>query len=181
MRTTTLQILSDGRLKSGYLGPPSTGEDNAMEVATRVVSILRTWGEVWGDPIRPATEEAGADIIAPGPSGELRLQITRVPRIQAFWRTISEEGHVSTTAAPEEFARQLLDAIRYKRDRYAPSVLACTMLVLDGSQQVAFDTPPVLNAFTRHHLQEAQASGFADIFLLGGFRFVNLLRPQATS
>lgn len=176
--TMTLRGLPDGTIQASVSGGATRGEENCATVANLVVILLNEWGESWGSPRIPHGTESGVDMIADGPRGQLRLQITRVPRSTAHWRNLGVDGHTSISATTDEFADELIEAIRQKAGRYPAPIRSTTMLVLDGQHSIGFDLPAVLSAFTRQHLAEAQASGFDNIFLLGTVRFVNLLRPQ---
>lgn len=180
-RTMFVRVDKRGAIATNYAGETSDGEGNVPEAARLVVLLLNEWHEGWSEPHRPVGHEGGADMIADGPLGRLNLQITRVPRDPALWRSAAREGRISRTAQPEEYAADLMNAIRHKADRYSLDVRQSTMLVLDGQRSMAFDCPPVLHAFTAAHLAEARQCGFDDIFLLGAVRFVNLLQPQELS
>jgi hypothetical protein len=171
----------DGRFRVGVSRDPTHGEDNCDVVAHLVVILLNEWGEGWTGLREPEGREEGADRIADGPLGRLRLQITRIPRSMEHWQALSVTGHAERTVSPDDLADEMIEAIRHKVARYSPQVRAATMLVLDGQNALGFDLPPVLHSFTKRHLAEAQASGFDDVFLLGTFRFINLLRPQQDS
>ncbi|HYV97820.1 MAG TPA: hypothetical protein VE967_10220 [Gemmatimonadaceae bacterium] len=177
----TLSGTANGRVRVGVSRDATHGEDNCPVVANLVVILLNEWGEGWSNLRTPDGSEDGADMIADGPRGRLRLQITRVPRSPEHWEALSVTGHAARTVAPDELADEMIDAIRHKVARYSPQVRATTMLILDGQNAIGFDLPGVLHSFTRRHITEALASGFDDVFLLGTFRFINLLRPQQDS
>ena len=177
----TLGGTADGRFRTSVSRDATHGEDNCADVARLVVILLNEWGEGWGDPRAPGGLEDGADVIADGPRGRLRLQITRVPRSPEHWQALSVAGHAARTSTADDFADEMIAAFRHKMARYSTEVRATTMLVLDGQNAIGFDLPAVLHFFTRRHLAEAQASGFDDVFVLGTVRFINLLRPQHDS
>jgi hypothetical protein len=169
--------LGQGRVEATYSGDRPTGEDNRHEIARTVVFFLREWGETWDDPFEPTGPEDGADMIATGPTGQLRLQITRVPWSTAYWECIGRTGHVASTGGPDAWAAELIEAIRGKREQYPGDVRTRTVLVLDGSRSLYYDLPPTLTSYRSHYLEEARGSGFEDIFLVGAVRFINLLHP----
>jgi hypothetical protein len=176
-----IRVTPDGRLHTSYSGETTKGEGNVEEVANLVVILLNEWGEGWSAPHRPTETESGEDMFAEGPRGRLSLQVTRVPHDPTQWKAVAEDGHTSRVAEPAEYANELIGAIRQKASKYSAEVKATAMLVLDGQRSIAFDTPPVLNAFSEAHLAEAMASGFGDVFLLGCVRFINLLVPHEDS
>lgn len=177
-RSMNFSINDSGEIETSYAGETSDGEGNVAEVANLVVILLNEWGEGWTALRSPDGAETGADMIADGPLGRLHLQVTRVPRDPTLWRKVATDGHVSRAATPEQYAFELIEAIRHKALRYSGEVRAKTVLVLDGQRSMAFDFPLVLHAFTRLHLTEAQSHGFDDVFLLGANNFINLLVPQ---
>ncbi|MBX9929154.1 MAG: hypothetical protein K2X99_09605 [Gemmatimonadaceae bacterium] len=178
IRTLTIGSDPAGMISASHSEQARPGEGNVQEVANLTVLVLNEWGEGWQPPTTPGDANPEIDAMAAGPRGTLRLQVTRVPNSSEYWRRLASEGHVATVQSPEDYAGQLIEAIRSKAARYSAATRSRVVLVLDGQGGIAFDTPPVLRAFTSCHLDEARASGFEDIFLVGVVRFINLLQPH---
>jgi hypothetical protein len=109
------------------------------------------------------------------------MQITQVPWDPKYWAQIAKQGHVSVIASPEDLAADLMEAIRGKSGRYSEQDRATLVLVLDATRHVVYDLPATLAAFRERCLEEARCAGFADIFLVGKVRFINLLNPPTGS
>lgn len=175
--TVGLRLTPQGGFLSTYLGEAQQGEDGTGDVARSVVRYLRARGEVWNDPTRPVGRENGVDAEAVGPTGKLRMQITRVPQDPRYFRDVAAAGHAERRATPEELAEALIEAIRMKAARIPPATRAEITLILDGSRYLGFDFGTTANAFHQCYVAEATEFGFDDILLLGTMRLLAMLAP----
>jgi hypothetical protein len=176
-RQILIRPASGNRFEVRYSGDRSTGEANGLEIASAVIYFLNESGEQWGAPRETEELDRGADMIAYGPAGKLRLQITRVPWNPELWAEIGRLGHAATVQSADEAAGDLITVIRAKAAKYSSVDRASLVLVLDGTRTPSYDLPPTLAAFRHLHLAEALETGFEDIFLVGLVRFINLLNP----
>lgn len=175
-----LRASADGRILSGYQGASLKGEQGTDEVARQVVAFLRARDEEWSDPTRPAGPEESVDWQSTGPTGVLRMQITRLPGTQAYYKEVALHGYAEHWARPLELAEQIVAAIRAKAKAIPPQYRSSITLVLDGSRLMGYDFGVTAMEFYRSHSEEASRYGFDDVLLLGSMRLLAILAPPPT-
>jgi hypothetical protein len=173
--TATLSVTPDGQLRTSYAGPAHRNEEGTDSPALILVGVLNRHGGQWSPPVSPQGPESGADFVSTGPTGTLRVQVTRVPRDQRHWRRIREGGRVASHVDRDRAARDLAEAIRHKSGRLATEVKRETVLVLDASSSFEHAFAPSLDVFDEKYAEECRDCGFAEVWVIGLFNMDRLL------
>lgn len=177
--SSVIRVLPSGEIETQYFGPRSTGEDGSPSVAALVVAALNAEGEEWGDPRPPMGPEQGVDSEAKGPSGMLRLQITRLPHTESFWKDLTTTGTATRVAGIGRVAEEIIEAIRAKAVRTPPDQRAGITLILDATRFFDFEMETMLREYYARFGIEAIAFGFEDILLVGTMQLRGLASPES--
>jgi len=146
-------------------GIKSEGEDLTLDTTEILVRRLNADDATWGKPKR-LPENDGDDCEAPDTRGRgyppLRVQVTRPKMPDGFWKGITAGSNVPPGTA-QEAARALLDAIENKR----PPKPGDVVLAINAIRTPWFIQTPIVEAFRRHHGQDARQVGFREIWVVG--------------
>ena len=163
---TSLSVGADGALRWSVLSRPPQGEAGTAHAARALVEYLNRRGQGWNLPTPPSGRESGVDQVATGPLGELRMQVTRVPTDEAYYRRLGHQGHVAASSTIGELAEDLIAGIRHKAHRGQESLNVDRTLVLDAESSIAHGLLQVLDEFDMQYHAEAAAAGFREIWLV---------------
>jgi hypothetical protein len=157
-----------GTVRWSVQSRPPRGEEGAQYVAMELVAFLNRRGQEWSEPNRPEGLESGIDQLARGPLGELRMQVTRVPTDEAYFRALERRGRAGGEVPVWELADHLMEAIRHKATAGQESINKGVILLLDAQPSLAHGLLPVLDDFDTRHQAEATRAGFHEIWLVTG-------------
>jgi hypothetical protein len=173
--TLVLRVTESGGLNASYVGDAPSNEQDAGFAARNLVGLLNRRGANWSVPIEPAGPEAGVDFESRDGSSVLRLQVTRVPYDQSYWKALRREKVVSRDVDVQRAAADLALAIRAKSQKLAPDIKTRVTLLLDARFSPEHALVDTLNAFDEAHASELQSCGFAEVWVFGVFRTDRLL------
>jgi hypothetical protein len=146
-------------------GKKSEGEDLTLETAEILVRRLNAGGATWGKP-KQLPQNEGDDCEAPDTRGRrypfLRVQVTRPKMPDGFWEGIVAGPNVPPRPT-QEAARALWDAIENKRPPKPENVV----LAINAIRTPWFIQTSIVEAFRRHHGQDARQVGFREIWVVG--------------
>lgn len=166
-----------GTIRWSVQSRPPQGEAGAGYPALAVVAYLRLQGHHWSDPKPPQGREEGVDWISEGAVDLLRMQVTRVPSGEEYYRELGTLGFAGGESTAEQLADHLMEAIRHKAPPGQESLNRGRTLVLDAQNSLAHGLPFVLDNFDTRHHREAVATGFDEIWLVCGWDQVHRLAP----
>lgn len=163
---SSLEIGPEGTLRWSIQARPPQGEAGAKYPAIVLIDYLNRRGHSWSAPESPRGLEFGIDYVARGPLGELKMQVTRVPTDEEYYRNLGKVGYVSAESTIQDLADDLMAAIRHKSPLGREALNEGITLLLDAQYNPAYGFVQVLDDFDVRHQAEAIASGFREIWLV---------------
>jgi len=168
---SSLSLGTEGRLRWSVGARPPQGEEGATYPAIVLVAYLNRRGQDWSDPELPSGPESGVDFVARGPLGELRMQVTRVPTGEGYYRSLGKFGRAGAESSIQELADELMAAIRHKAQPGREALNEGITLLLDAQHSLAHGFVHVLDEFDVRHQADAVACGFREIWLVSALHF----------
>lgn len=162
---STAQADDQGKITLTATGPGPRNEDGALEICARLVRILNKTGEDWSVPVEGHQDIDG---YSTNPSGdELLMQVVRASNNNKLWQDVNKAGSVTIDYDPNTAAREMIEAIRKKSEKYPAEQKRKMSLVLDAARTPSHTFQQVLDAFRALHSEESQKAGFAQIWAVG--------------
>lgn len=148
-------------------GTPPQNEEDALDIAARLVRSLNREGDSWSE-----VEQGTADIDALAkdagpPARTLEMQVVRASTNKDIWKTMAQTGSAQKRMAVAECAHDLLQSITKKANKYPLAQRKRLTLILDAGR-----TPS--HTFTTVHQHFRNQSGtlcadfsFSSVWVVG--------------
>lgn len=146
---------------------PPQGEEGADIVASTLIQRLNRSGGQWDDLRWHEGREEGTDLVAAGPHGSLKIQVTRSFTDFTSWQRLARELEMEYNTPVSLAVEHVWKAIEAKASRLGPAVRADLVLALDTTMPPIYATRAFMVALRAARAADIQTLGFRQVWLVG--------------
>jgi hypothetical protein len=161
-RSASADIDEAGVVNDTIAGRASPKELSELRAAQTLVQRLDANGEKWQAAQMRTGHEDGVDCIALGDDGDkLQMQMTTPER--SAWAALARSANFDRNEDVDRSVEAVRAAMAHKKSRAHPSIV----LVIDATDSPRYALRSVAERFRQTYAHEANACGFAAVWLVG--------------
>lgn len=157
----------DGNVRFDLTGNPPRNEDDALDVARRLVVYLNAQGASWGEVFEGAADVDAACLDRENAGNILNMQVVRAISDQELWKSLATQGHASRETDVSGIAEELIGVVSKKAARYPAEQRQQLHLIIDAGRTPSHTLQHVHKAFVENYGAECNEIGFAGVWVVG--------------